>query len=160
VSRVESVMEAVPRILAVCRNHRADDPAGGKGLTLRQASVLRHLHPVDPTMVSELSEHVGVTLSTMSLTLKRMEEAGYVRRERDANDRRVTNVILTPEGAALQTRDSMLDPHMVARVLDALDDDRRSRAVEGLLLLADAAGRVAARGGAHTAALTASRPDL
>jgi DNA-binding MarR family transcriptional regulator len=104
-------------------------------------------------MVSELAEHMGVTLSTMSLTLKRLEAAGYVRRDRDPADRRVTNVRLTEAGERLRDAYSVLDPDRIDGVLGMLDPVLREKALRGLALLADAADAYSARGRAHMTAL-------
>jgi DNA-binding MarR family transcriptional regulator len=107
----------------------------------------------DPSMVSELAEHAGVTLSTMSLTLKRLEAAGLVRRDPDPADRRVTNVRLTEAGARLRDAHPVLDPHRVDGMLRMLDPERRREALRGLALIADAADAFLARGREHVEAL-------
>ena len=104
-------------------------------------------------MVSELAEHAGVTLSTMSLTLKRLEMAGFVRRDRDPADRRVTNVRLTDAGVRLRDAHTLLDPDRVDGMLRMLDPERRREALRGLALLADAADAFVARGQEHLEAL-------
>ena len=93
-SNIEDVLSAYRRIRFACRPRVAVDATTGARLTGHQANLLGHLDAEDPSMVSELAEHAGVTLSTMSLTLKRLEAAGFVRRDRDPADRRVTNVRL------------------------------------------------------------------
>jgi DNA-binding MarR family transcriptional regulator len=107
--------------------------------------VLSHLDERDPTMVGELAEHLGVTISTMSLTLKRLEAAGYVLKEREESDRRVMNVRLTEAGVRVRDAQTLLDPERVHRVLAELDPRQRKSALEGLVLLAEAADRMVSR---------------
>jgi DNA-binding MarR family transcriptional regulator len=104
-----------------------------------QARILGHLDGDDPTMVTELAEHMGVTPSTMSLNLKRLRESGLVTSARDPQDRRVMNVRLTEAG--VRARDALggLDPARVDALLRRLGPERRQWAVTGLRLLADAA---------------------
>ncbi len=123
-------------------------------MTARQADILSHLDGKDPTMVTELAEHVGVTPSTMSLTLKRLEAAGYVSRARDPEDRRVTNVRLTAAGERIREARSTLDPERVAQLLAVLDPESRAAALEGLALLANAADALARRAAETLAAQT------
>jgi len=92
-------------------------------------------------MVGELAEHLGVTASTMSITLKRMEAAGFILREKDPSDRRVTNVRLTEKGARTREHQSMLDPERVAALMSRLAPEQRVAAMYGLRLLAEAAER-------------------
>jgi DNA-binding MarR family transcriptional regulator len=139
VADLDSILRAYGRIHAACRARNVRDPRGGRLLSERQASILSHLDAVDPTMVGELAEHVGVTASTMSITLKRLEEAGYVRRDRDPADRRAMNVRLTEAGVRMKEVRTMLDPERVAGLLAMLSPRDRGDAVRGLRLLADAA---------------------
>jgi DNA-binding MarR family transcriptional regulator len=114
-------------------------------------------------MVGELAEAMGVTASTMSLNLKRLQEGGFVTRSRDPEDRRVMNVVLTERGRRLRDAQSILDPDRVHAMLALMRPDERRRALEGVALLADAADRMVARRGAHAGALaggTDERPRL
>ena len=107
-------------------------------------------------MVTELAEYVGVTPSTMSVTLRRLEEADLGRRERDPADRRVVNVRLTERGAALREQARLLDPQRVDALLSTLRPEDRRRAVEGLSLLAEGADALVARYDGYVDSLTGS----
>jgi len=141
----ELVVHALPRILFACRARIARDPGTERSVSAHQAMVLSHLDEADPTMVGELAGHLGVTASTMSLTLKRLEEGGFVRRERDPQDRRVVNVRLTVMGARLRDAASELDPQRVDRMLGMLSQADRREALRGLALLSDAADALVRR---------------
>ena len=91
---------------------------------------------VDPVMVGELAEYLGVTMSTMSLNLKRLEVAGLITRSRDPADRRVMNVLLTAEGRAIRDAAPPLDPARVDAVLMSMRPEERDRALNGLSILA------------------------
>jgi len=153
-SDIESVTSACSRILRACRPRRVAAPGGGPDLSAHQASLLRDLDEHDPTMVTELADYLGVTPSTMSLTLKRLEARGYVERARDPQDRRVVNVRLTPRGVAARDAVALLDPVRVDRMLLMLEPALRREALRGLAALADAADRMLRRGDAYLAALT------
>jgi len=138
-------LDALPRIRRACRPLFQADPAGGARVSSHPARVLAFLDPEDPAMVGELAEHLGVTASTMSLTLKRLEDAGYVRRDRDPADRRVMNVRLTDAGTRVRDATRELDPERVERMLSLLHPLERHDALRGLALLSEAAGRLLAR---------------
>lgn len=54
--------------------------------------------------ITELADLEGLAQPTMTVLVKRLEERGWVRRGRDADDRRVMLITLTADGArALQT---------------------------------------------------------
>ncbi len=64
--------------------------------------------------VSELAEHIKISMPQASRMLKNMEEKGYIRREIDENNRRNTFVHTTEKGAearikAKQEMDSFVD---------------------------------------------------
>ncbi|MCG6955113.1 MAG: MarR family winged helix-turn-helix transcriptional regulator [Gemmatimonadetes bacterium] len=135
----DTVRHAHRRIELACRIRQVQDSGASGRISAHQASVLSHLDREDPTMVGELADHLGVTPSTMSLTLKRMEAAGYVRRDRDPSDRRVMNVRLTDAGVRVRNARSVLDPERVAAMLALLGAEDRVDALRGLRLLAGAA---------------------
>lgn len=72
--------------------------------------------------ITELAEIEGVAQPTMTLLVKRLEERGWVRRERDPDDGRVVLVSLTEAGAT---------------VLDELRADYRGALREHMLAMSD-----------------------
>ena len=141
---VEVVVRAYARVRAACRPREVRAGPGAPSVSPHQAEILSHLDAVDPVMVTELAEYVGVTPSTMSLNLSRLERGGFVTRARDPDDRRVMNVRLTELG--VRTRDALtaLDVERVGRLLELLHPDRRRAAVQGLALLAAGADALVA----------------
>jgi DNA-binding MarR family transcriptional regulator len=70
-------------------------------LSLRWYDVLVQLEEADqPVRMNELASRILSSKSGLTRVIDRMEEAGLVRRERLENDRRVIEVVLTPEGSA------------------------------------------------------------
>lgn len=67
------------------------------GFTRSQWWVLNHLYRNDGLNQSELAELLEVEKATLGRLLDRMEQKGWIRREADANDRRVRRVFLTDE---------------------------------------------------------------
>lgn len=131
-----------PRIYFACHRRHVRDPKTRAALSAHQASVLDHLDSVTPTTVSGLARHMGVTASTMSLTLDRLQAAGYVRRVADRADARRVGVVVTAAGDRIKKANSVLDPALVERLMGMLPDEQRRRAIEGLALLAHAADRM------------------
>ncbi|HRN88268.1 MarR family transcriptional regulator [Hyphomicrobium sp.] len=73
------------------------------GLTYPQYLVLLILWERDGQTVGSIGQHLFLESSTLTPLLKRMEKAGYVRRERAADDERQVCIFLTDAGKALQT---------------------------------------------------------
>jgi DNA-binding MarR family transcriptional regulator len=136
---VAVVLDAYPRIYFACHRRHVYDAEQRRLVSANQASILDHLDPVESTVLSDLARHMGVTASTMSLAVDRLERNGYVARERDAADRRRVRIRLTEAGARVRRANSVLDPALVAEMLGHLPADERRDALRGLQALARAA---------------------
>lgn len=89
------------------------------------ASVLNTLTD-GPRRITELAASQNVAQPTMTVAVQRLETRGLVQRERAADDRRATNVVITDEGRAkLAGRHAARAAYLDARIA-ALDDDQRA----------------------------------
>lgn len=138
---VRALLELYPRIFFACHTRHVRDPQTLRQISARQASILDHLDEITPTTLSGLAAHSGVTASTMSLAIDRLEQMGYVQRVRDTQDARRVNITLTEAGGRLRDSQSVLEPERVRAMLEHLSEEDRQRALEGLALLAGAAQR-------------------
>lgn len=71
------------------------------GVTGIQYFILCRLQDESESKVSELAQGLNVTNSNLSAILKRLEQAGYVKRRRPKEDQRVVYVSLSNKGSAL-----------------------------------------------------------
>src|SRR2546423_5863979 len=110
---VETVLRCYPQIYFACHRRHVRDEKTGSILSAHQASVLDHLDDVEGTSLLGLASHMGVTASTMSLTVDRLERGGYVTRERSAADKRRVDVRLTPAGVRIKRQQKVLEPDLV-----------------------------------------------
>ncbi|MEU1843850.1 transcriptional regulator, MarR family [Micromonospora sediminicola] len=95
------------------------------GLTHPQYLVMLALWQHAPLSGRELSRLLQLDPGTLSPLLKRLEAAGYVRRERDASDERSLAVSLTAEGRALRAQAERIPPAIVQRLGLPLADLRQ-----------------------------------
>lgn len=86
------------------------------GLTHPQYLVMLALWEREPRRVGELSGALQLDPGTLSPLLKRLEAAGYVRREKDPADDRALAVVLTERGRALREDALAIPPAIVARL--------------------------------------------
>lgn len=140
-SAVQQVLDAYPKIFFACHTRHVQDPKTRRSVSAHQASILDHLDSVEPTSLMDLARHMGVTPSTMSLTLDRLARRGYVERRRDPEDKRRSALRLTEAGERLRRAQSVLEPARVAGMLHTLKPEERAQALRGLALLASAAER-------------------
>lgn len=91
-------------VFQLCRAHRGRAAAALREMQLHpgQELLLMQLFDRDGQTQSELLECVGLDHSTVSKSLRRMQEAGLLTREPAAYDRRVMVVHLTEKGRGLQ----------------------------------------------------------
>jgi DNA-binding MarR family transcriptional regulator len=139
VSDVETVLECYPQIYFACHRRHVRDEVTQSILSSHQASILDHLDDVDGMSLVELANHMGVTASTMSLTVDRLERGGYVTRTRSGADKRRVELRLTEAGVRIKRQQKVLDPDLVAAMLSRLEPGKRRQALHGLELLAGAA---------------------
>lgn len=140
------LMEFYPRIFFACHARHRRDPKSRRRISAHQGSILDHLDAVEPTSVNGLARHMGVTASTMSLSVDRLERLGYLTRARDAGDRRRVHLRLTPAGVRVKEAQSVLEPDRVRGMLAQLSPADRDAGIRGLELLARAAERYLASG--------------
>jgi len=74
-------------------NQRAND----HGITMSVGYILLHIDK-DGTPSTQLGPKMGMEPTSLSRTLKTMEEKGLIRREEDKTDKRIVRIFLTEEG--------------------------------------------------------------
>lgn len=95
------------------------------GLTYPQYLVLLALWEHDGVPVKELRSVLQLDYGTLTPLLKRLEAAGLLGRERQADDERTVRIALTEEGAALRERARALPAAIGAAM--GLDDEEFER---------------------------------
>jgi DNA-binding MarR family transcriptional regulator len=93
---------------------------------------------------------MGVSVSTISIGMDRLERDGWVRRDPSPDDGRVVHLRLTEAGERVREASSVLDPAEVEAMLALLPDTERAAALAGLERLAAAADELVRRGRATT----------
>ena len=137
--QIEAVLRLYPQIYFACHCRHVRDEKTRTRLSAKQAGILDHLDRVESTNLRSLAKHMGVTASTMSLNVDRLERAGYVRRMRARHDARHIELRLTSAGPRLKQQQKVLERKLVGVLLKRLSEPERTKALQGLELLARAA---------------------
>jgi len=93
--------ESISEIIDLSRNfnksmrHKFHHSIHNSGFTFPQLSVISMLEKYGEQKVSELSLKIGLSDSTVSGILDRLEQKDIIRRERTKDDRRVVKISLT-----------------------------------------------------------------
>lgn len=80
------------------------------GLTYTQYIVMMVLWEKETVSSRELAECLHLDYGTLTPVLKRLEQAGYLRRERSGEDERLLTLSLTETGKALRDRAAGIPP--------------------------------------------------
>jgi len=120
------------------RNPYAD--AEAFGMTGPQVTVMACLATRGPITLTELSRTLGMSHSTASGIVDRLEARGLVRRSEDATDRRRTAISVT-EGVTRYVRDLEQGPSgRLVRALESASSAQRAAVTAGLQSLCDLLG--------------------
>lgn len=116
-------------------------PVRRGAITWGQYMLLRRLSGRGPMPVSVLARAEGVQASTITVTTKRLQDMGYLRRERSAEDERVVLVSLTElaerQLGAWQDAQMRAISDLVGRLRDAEQQELRRM----LLCMLDGGGQ-------------------
>ena len=115
------------------------------GITPSQLGVLEALSHLGPMAHCALAGKLLVSASNLTTVLDNLERDGLVRRDRDANDRRVSIASLTPAG---ERRLASFFPQHVARLVHAMSGLNGDEQLE-LGRLCRKLGQAAAKEPAH-----------
>ena len=136
---VAAVQRAYPQIYYACHTRHVRGRSSDVHLSPRDSQILVHLDPQRPLSVSLLARHLGLSVSTVSEALTRLERFGYVAK-RAAADRRRVGVVLLPKGIRAIQAASVLESDRLRAVLRRLSRPGLSHVIRGLERLARACG--------------------
>lgn len=113
-------------------------------ITPEQYWLLRLLSHASSLSISELAHELGIAASSATVACKRLEKAGLLTRERQADDERMVRVALTEQGRSRieawrrRKREALTD---MLSVLNQDEQHELQRILERVLEAANARGR-------------------
>lgn len=131
-ARTRRLLDAYPAIFLACHRQHVRDDATGRTITEHQASILDHLHDTHPITLSKLAEHMGVSRSTMSITVSRLVRADYIKRRKNDSDGRSVGLTLTPAGVRIKEQNSILDPELMREMFRLMPVKESETALQGI----------------------------
>jgi MarR family transcriptional regulator, organic hydroperoxide resistance regulator len=112
------------------------------GLYRGQPPVLRALWAQEGLTHTELAEHLHLTPATVTKMLQRMEKTGFVLRQPDSEDQRVSRVYLTEAGRAIRSQVQAVWQTMEQEVFAGFTEEERALLRHFLLQLRENLRRV------------------
>jgi DNA-binding MarR family transcriptional regulator len=142
---VFEIQRLYPQIYLACHNDHIRAASTQWRISSQDGSVLVHLDREAGVRPSALAKHLGVAASTLSATIARLEKLGYLSSTPAAKDKRQRELKLTARGAEAIAATSVLNEKRVRALMKKLTRNERKAAVNGLVLLARAAGEIEGR---------------
>lgn len=106
-------------------HYRAHELLNGLGLFRGQPPLLYALWEKDGQTHGELAEKLQITPATITKMIQRMEKTGFVQRQSDASDQRVSRVYLTDAGRAIRAQLESVWNQMEVEGFAGFNDDER-----------------------------------
>ena len=139
---VTTVQLTYPQVYLACHTRHQRKRTTEHALSARDAAILAHCSTDSPILPAKLARHLSIARSTLSEAIKKLTQAGYVRRVPQVDgDGRQSGILLTGKGLRAVRETSVLESSRLEAVLaDASAADRAAIAL-GLTKLADACRR-------------------
>jgi DNA-binding MarR family transcriptional regulator len=117
----------VPHLTRLTRRVYANADPEKVGVTLKQLVTLASLRDRGELPQQSLCDVLRASQNTVVVWLNELEDAGYITRVRDADDRRKHNVTITPEGVKALERGEVEMRRLEDEVLSPLSADERAQ---------------------------------
>jgi DNA-binding MarR family transcriptional regulator len=127
------LLDVVPAIMRQIRQHMR--AASVAELSVPQFRTLRFLDCRRGCSLSDLAEHIGLSLPSASKLVQLLLTRGYVHREIDPIDRRRTILAPTPKGKRVIKIARQATQEFLAEQLSELSEDRRSEVIAAMQTL-------------------------
>ena len=141
---VYEVQRLYPQIFLACHTNHVRAASTRWKLSSHDSAILSHISRASGLSPRSLAKHLGVAPSTLSASIKRLTNLGYLTCDAPANDKRRREIRLTERGAQAMSATSVLDRERVRGMLKKLKPADRKAALNGLALLAGAARELTA----------------
>jgi len=141
---IYEVQRLYPQIFLACHTNHVRAATTRWKLSSHDSAILSHLDRSSGLSPRSLAKHLGVAPSTLSASIKRLTNLGYLTCDAPADDKRRREIRLTDRGVEAMSETSVLDRDRVSGMLKKLKPADRRAALNGLALLARAARRLTA----------------
>jgi DNA-binding MarR family transcriptional regulator len=131
----------------------------GRALSMAHVHVMFTLHKHGSMRMSDLAAALDISVANATGIVTRMEERGLLERSRDANDRRVVNVVLTDEGRELLEDMDRRRREFFTSLLSRISVEELTQLRNGMRAMFRVAGEAMARHQADREANQADRSD-
>jgi DNA-binding MarR family transcriptional regulator len=117
--------------------HKAIESFAGSSLTMSEMHILEVIGKNPEQKMSELAMKLKVTLPTITVSMQRLEEKGFITRSRFGEDRRKVAAKLTGRGQKAYEDHARFHAKMVDSLFEGLNIDKMTVLMDSMALLRD-----------------------
>jgi len=103
------------------------------GLVPSHGGIMSTLFKKDRASMKELAERIGRDKSTVTALVNKLMRAGYVSKEKDADDNRITYLRLTAKGRSLERYFDEISERLIATAFRGFSRKEREDIVKGIV---------------------------
>jgi DNA-binding MarR family transcriptional regulator len=117
--------------------HRAIESFTGSSLTMSEMHIIEAIGNNPDQQMSEIARVLRITLPTLTVSVQRLEEKGYIKRSRAGADRRRVNAMLTERGRRAYEDHARFHAKMVDSLFEGLNIGKMPVLMDSMALLRD-----------------------
>ena len=102
-------------------------PLQNADLSLAQFAVLANIADMPGCKVTELADQMKLSTPTVSVAIRKLEEAGWLERKEDAQDARVTHLHLSQKAKTIKQKMERRRDKVIGRFLNRLNEDEQEQ---------------------------------
>lgn len=103
-----------------------------KDITIKEMHTIEAIGLVDNPTSSQVTNKLGITVGTLSVSIQNLVKKDYVERVQSAEDRRIVRLKLTKKGKLLYRLHHKFHTDMVEKTLTDLEIDEAQALIKGL----------------------------
>jgi DNA-binding MarR family transcriptional regulator len=117
--------------------HKAIESFAGNSLTMSEMHILEVIGNNPDQKMSAIARKLKITLPTLTVSVQRLEEKGYITRNRSGADRRKVSASLTERGQKAYDDHAAFHAGMVDSLFESLNIDKMPVLMDSMALLRD-----------------------
>lgn len=117
--------------------HKAIENFTGNALTMSEMHIVEAVGKNPNLQMSDIARKLRITLPTLTVSVQRLEEKGFITRQRFGADRRKVAVELTESGRQAYARHAEFHEKMVDALFAGLNLDKMPVLMDSMTLLRD-----------------------
>jgi DNA-binding MarR family transcriptional regulator len=117
--------------------HKAIESFAGNSLTMSEMHILEAVGKSVDLQMSDIAKKLRITLPTLTVSVQRLDEKGFITRRRFGEDRRKVAVDLPEQGQLAYTSPAEFHARMMDALFEGLNIDKMPVLMDSMALLRD-----------------------